>query len=71
MARYVNDGWGGQENAVVKKIIHGNSPHLCLFAKSTISVREEITYDYGDKDADWRSKVGFYLAKFLNLYLNN
>lgn len=32
-------------------------PYLCLFALKDIGPGEEITYNYGDSDWPWRSKV--------------
>jgi len=54
--RMVNDNLS-MGNACVKKIIHGNMPHLCFFAKVSISAGDEITYDYGKGDFPWRVKV--------------
>lgn len=44
-------------NAKMKYIMVEGKPHLCLFAKHSISPGEEITYDYGDSDWPWRYKV--------------
>ncbi|XP_053197835.1 uncharacterized protein LOC128381831 [Scomber japonicus] len=43
-------------NAKMKYIMVEGKPHLCLFAKHSISPGEEITYDYGDSDWPWRYK---------------
>ena len=58
MGKYVNDGWGQQQNAVVRLIEHHKTPHLCLFARRKIKDGEEIKYDYGDsRNLFWRKKV--------------
>ncbi|CAG2206782.1 unnamed protein product [Mytilus edulis] len=48
MGRFVNDGVGADENALIKRIIVDGSPHLVLFARRDIYLGDEIRYDYGD-----------------------
>ena len=55
-ARFANDGINEEENVTIKKIML-ERPHLCLFANKHIRVGDELRYDYGYTDAEWR-KVG-------------
>lgn len=56
MARMVNDSKSG--NCVMKKILVGGEPHLCLFVVQHIQPGVELRYDYGDHDnLFWRDKV--------------
>ncbi|XP_052097931.1 N-lysine methyltransferase KMT5A-like [Mytilus californianus] len=56
--RFVNDGVGADENAVMKKIVVDRSPHLVLFAIRDINSGDEVRYDYGDasRNLPWRKK---------------
>ncbi|CAC5426108.1 unnamed protein product [Mytilus coruscus] len=58
MGRFVNDGVGADENAVMKKIVVDRSPHLVLFAIRDIYSGDEIRYDYGDasRNLPWRKR---------------
>ncbi|XP_066531049.1 uncharacterized protein [Hoplias malabaricus] len=44
-------------NCKMKRIILEGRPRLCLFALRDITSGVEITYNYGDGDCPWRSKV--------------
>lgn len=55
--RYVNDGYGGQQNSVMKVIEVTSIPHLALFATQNIKKGEEICYDYGVLTLPWRKQV--------------
>ena len=57
MARFVNDAKHG--NCLMRKVVINSEPHLCLFAKTTIRVDDQLFYDYGDDPAKlfWRDKV--------------
>ncbi|XP_034549759.1 N-lysine methyltransferase KMT5A-A-like [Notolabrus celidotus] len=44
-------------NSTMETIRVDGKPHLCLFALKDISPGEEITYNYGDSDWPWRSKI--------------
>ncbi|XP_048851872.1 uncharacterized protein LOC125720457 isoform X2 [Brienomyrus brachyistius] len=44
-------------NCIIKRIIVGRQPHLCIFAMRDIIPGEELTYTYGDADCPWREKV--------------
>lgn len=54
--RLVNDDHINS-NAKIKCLNLQGKPHLCLFATRDIRSGEEITYNYGDSDWPWRSKV--------------
>ncbi|KAJ8307882.1 hypothetical protein KUTeg_011496 [Tegillarca granosa] len=55
--RYINDGIGKEQNAVMKMIEVNNRPHLAVFATRKILKGEEIRYDYGVTNLPWRSKT--------------
>ncbi len=52
----------------MRKIMVGDTPHLCLFAKRDILLKEEISYDYGVANLPWRAKVR--QAEFSSLYVD-
>ncbi|XP_063398655.1 uncharacterized protein LOC134683344 isoform X2 [Mytilus trossulus] len=58
MGRFVNDGVGADENALMKRIVVDGSPHLVLFARRDIYIGDEIRYDYGDvsRNLPWRKR---------------
>ena len=56
LGRLVNDDHINP-NAKMKYLTVQGKPHLCLFAIRDIGPGEEITYNYGDSDWPWRSKV--------------
>ncbi|XP_076867841.1 uncharacterized protein LOC143518873 isoform X2 [Brachyhypopomus gauderio] len=56
LGRLVNDNHINP-NYKIKRIVVEGRPWLCLFASRDINTREEITYNYGDGDCPWRSKV--------------
>lgn len=56
MGRLVNDD-AVNPNSQMKVTRVDGRPHLCLFALKDIGPGEEITYNYGDSDWPWRSKV--------------
>ncbi|XP_055080972.1 uncharacterized protein LOC129456606 [Periophthalmus magnuspinnatus] len=56
LGRLVNDDHLNP-NSKMKIIRVDGRPHLCLFALKDISPGEEITYNYGDSDWPWRSKI--------------
>ncbi|KAF4082026.1 hypothetical protein AMELA_G00146890 [Ameiurus melas] len=56
LGRLVNDDHMNP-NSKMKTITVDRKPHLCLFAIKDISPGEEISYNYGDSDWPWRSKV--------------
>ncbi|VDH92823.1 Hypothetical predicted protein [Mytilus galloprovincialis] len=51
MGRFVNDGVGADENALIKRIVVDGSPHLVLFARRDIYLGDEIRHGivYGTK----------------------
>jgi uncharacterized UBP type Zn finger protein len=58
LGRYVNDEHR-KPNSVMKKIVHRDTVHLCLFALRNIEAGDELRYDYGpDKNnaMPWRKK---------------
>lgn len=69
-ARFANDGINEAENITIRKIVL-EKPHLCLFAKRHIHVGDELRYDYGYTDAEWRQvgTVGAMHVKMLKLCL--
>lgn len=56
LGRLVNDNHINP-NSKMKFLNVEGKPHLCLFATQDISAGEEITYNYGNSDWPWRSKV--------------
>ncbi|MEQ2158984.1 hypothetical protein GOODEAATRI_017806 [Goodea atripinnis] len=56
LGRLVNDD-AVNPNSKMKVTGVDGRPHLCLFALKDIGPGEEITYNYGDSDRPWRSKV--------------
>ncbi|KAK2834588.1 hypothetical protein Q7C36_015289 [Tachysurus vachellii] len=52
----VNDGHI-TPNSKIKIISLEGKPHLCLFASRGIRPGEELTYNYGDSEFPWRSKL--------------
>ncbi|KAK3507684.1 hypothetical protein QTP70_033538 [Hemibagrus guttatus] len=56
LGRLVNDDHINP-NSNMKIITVKGKPHLCLFATKSINPGEEITYNYGDSEWPWRSKV--------------
>ncbi|CAG2216963.1 unnamed protein product [Mytilus edulis] len=52
MGRFVNDGVGADENALIKRIVVDGSPHLVLFARRDIYLGDEIRHGivYGIKN---------------------
>jgi SET domain-containing protein len=57
LARLVNDSSKSQANSKVKKVVVDGVAQLYLFATKEIKEQDEITYDYGDGQLEWRSKV--------------
>lgn len=53
-AKFANDAKGPKENAYVKKIVDDRIPRLFIMAKRNIKKDEEIRYDYGQPNAEWR-----------------
>jgi hypothetical protein len=55
----VNDAEDEKANAVMKRVVLKETPHLALFATKDIQPDDEITYDYGDdaKNLWWRKQV--------------
>lgn len=41
----------------IRTVEVNQKPHLCLFAVRDIQDGEEVTYNYGDSDWPWRTKV--------------
>ncbi|KAK3551795.1 hypothetical protein QTP70_026226 [Hemibagrus guttatus] len=56
LGRLVNDDHINP-NSNMKIITVKGTPHLCLIATRSINPGEEITYNYGDSEWPWRSKV--------------
>ncbi|KAK3506076.1 hypothetical protein QTP70_019369 [Hemibagrus guttatus] len=56
LGRLVNDDHINP-NSNMKIITVKGKPHLCLIATRSINPGEEITYNYGDSEWPWRSKV--------------
>ncbi|CAG2204699.1 unnamed protein product [Mytilus edulis] len=59
LGRLVNDD-ENDSNSIVKRIMVGGLPHLCFYAKRTISEGEEVTFTYFKGEYDqfpWRLKV--------------
>ncbi|XP_064642859.1 uncharacterized protein LOC135497081 [Lineus longissimus] len=40
----------------MKKIITNGNPHLCLYATKEIKKGDEVLYDYGEKELEWRKE---------------
>ncbi|CAG2241804.1 unnamed protein product [Mytilus edulis] len=60
LGRLVNDD-ENDSNSIVKRIMVGGLPHLCFYAKRTISEGEEVTFTYFKGEYDqfpWRLKEG-------------
>ena len=53
---YINDAVATKANVIVKKVVVSNTPHLCFFAYRDINIGDELRYDYGSKDLEWRKK---------------
>ncbi|XP_067277872.1 histone-lysine N-methyltransferase set-1-like isoform X3 [Pseudorasbora parva] len=56
LGRLVNDNHK-TPNCKVKKIVIEGKPHLCLFSVKDIAPGEELTYNYGDANPPWRTRV--------------
>lgn len=56
LGRLVNDDEVNPNSKIKVTRVYGR-PHLCLFALKDIGSGEEITYNYGNSDWPWRSKV--------------
>ena len=52
--RYANDSRHKLATAYVKKQVVNDKPELCIIAKKTLKVGDEVTYDYQDPTAPWR-----------------
>ena len=72
LGRLVNDDHR-HPNCKMKRIGINQNPHLCLFALNDIKEGEEITYDYGGEDCQWRNQVcyTFYNLSKKNLHFWN
>lgn len=70
LGRLINDDHVNP-NSKIKTIRVDGKPHLCLFAIKDISPGEEITYNYGDSDWPWRSKVFTDGTKFSHLIITS
>ncbi|CAL8264857.1 unnamed protein product [Gadus morhua 'NCC'] len=56
LGRFINDNHI-KPNSKIKIILdEQKSPHLCAFAVKKIDAGEEIVYDYGDPNCQWRHK---------------
>ncbi|XP_064637140.1 N-lysine methyltransferase KMT5A-A-like [Lineus longissimus] len=58
LARLVNDAKGRERNAKVQKMVTNGQPHLCLYSTKEIQKGDEVAYDYGEKDLEWRKEPG-------------
>lgn len=55
VGKFANDDWK-TPNAVVKKLKVDNRPVLALFCLRPINPGDEVRFDYGQSDAEWRYK---------------
>ena len=55
--RYMNDGFGGTQNAEVKVVKVGGKSHLAAFASRNIKSGEQVLFDYGVTSLPWRKPV--------------
>ena len=54
LGRYINDRCASKANAEVKRLYFDGKAHLVFFAKKDIQKGEEVRYDYGSPNLDWR-----------------
>lgn len=55
--KFINDGFGGSQNAEVKLVKVGGTSHLAIFATRNIKAGEQVLYDYGVSSLPWRMAV--------------
>ena len=56
IGKYVNDAEEKtvENNSAMKLLVVDGNPHLALFSTRKICKDEEICYDYGEKNLEWR-----------------
>lgn len=54
--KFINDEWR-KPNACVQQLDYSMGPRLAIFAKREIRSGDEVQYNYGQTDAEWRKNV--------------
>ncbi|XP_071854494.1 N-lysine methyltransferase KMT5A-A-like [Apostichopus japonicus] len=58
LGRYANDEWRPKKaGGVVKKVYVDNIPIIAVYCLNNIEVGDEIRFDYGQPDSEWRLKM--------------
>ena len=62
LAKFINDSPSSKANCKIVVVHLAGTPHLCIFAKRDINMYEELRYDYGCAQLEWRKVSSHFKA---------